>query len=373
MFVSTGNNFGAGEIRFKSYQAENYLVLNANFSFATGNPDYQAAEVLEISVPTMRIDRSVEVGVFVGFRDRRHFYGDVNCFDGCTLARSWIKDANTLCIEKLSCLDAKEKIFVYIAALYPQLNQGLSAEKQEKIGIGLTPLPDCCTFGDKSILVVKEHWVMVQLLLGSVAGAIRNSPWAAEIDGLPEDVQGVLPFCGGTQQYNSEFNGLSEITLKGGRFTSRYRCTVENESFVFAFMVRGDNEGEVLEEWPLFPEDERIRYEIKREQHGEYEQAGDFSIELAQGLLLASLQGWFGSNGPESGNQFDVAELVPAFPAGIVSLVGRVKEGHGLAIYDVYCSARMNAYGGSVSPICPAPRATKIEVFDSGIYTYNQY
>ena len=115
MFVSTGNNFGAGQIRFKSYQAENYLVLNANFSFLTGNPDYQAAEVLEISVPTMRIDRSVEVGVFVGFRDRRQSYGSGTCYDGCTLARSWIKDSNTICIEKLvidcDCLDLKDYVF----------------------------------------------------------------------------------------------------------------------------------------------------------------------------------------------------------------------------------------------------------------------
>ena len=29
MFNSTGNNFGAGQIAFKDYQASNYVVLNS--------------------------------------------------------------------------------------------------------------------------------------------------------------------------------------------------------------------------------------------------------------------------------------------------------------------------------------------------------
>ena len=33
MFTSTGNNFGAGSIQFKDYQAENYVVLNAKFTY----------------------------------------------------------------------------------------------------------------------------------------------------------------------------------------------------------------------------------------------------------------------------------------------------------------------------------------------------
>ena len=41
MFNSTGNNFGAGQITFKDYQAENYVVLNSKFSFDPTNADYQ--------------------------------------------------------------------------------------------------------------------------------------------------------------------------------------------------------------------------------------------------------------------------------------------------------------------------------------------
>jgi hypothetical protein len=68
MFNSTGNNFGAGQISFKDYQAENYVVLNSKFSFDPTSPDYQACEQLEIYVPDLSIDRSAVGAVFLRFR-----------------------------------------------------------------------------------------------------------------------------------------------------------------------------------------------------------------------------------------------------------------------------------------------------------------
>ena len=67
MFYSTGNNFGAGQITFKDYQASNYVVLNAKVTFDPTDPDYQACDQLEIYVPDLTIDRSPMGGVFVRF------------------------------------------------------------------------------------------------------------------------------------------------------------------------------------------------------------------------------------------------------------------------------------------------------------------
>ena len=40
-FNSTGNNFGAGQIAFKSHQEQNFVVLNAKFTY---NPDITEAQ-----------------------------------------------------------------------------------------------------------------------------------------------------------------------------------------------------------------------------------------------------------------------------------------------------------------------------------------
>lgn len=74
MFNSTGNNFGAGSIQFKDYQAENYVVLNAKFSYDPTNAAYQGVDTLEIYVPDLSINRSAVAGAILTFQDRYVFF-----------------------------------------------------------------------------------------------------------------------------------------------------------------------------------------------------------------------------------------------------------------------------------------------------------
>ena len=100
MFNSIGNNFGAGQITFKDYQAENYVVLNSKFTFDPTNADYQACDQLEIYVPDLTIDRSAVGGVFIRFVEDYHYSWGDSVYDGGTVLKSWIKDKNTIVIEK---------------------------------------------------------------------------------------------------------------------------------------------------------------------------------------------------------------------------------------------------------------------------------
>ena len=70
MFNAIGNNFGAGEIRFKSYQQPTYAILNTRFFMDTTSPEYQAADVLEITVPKLSIDRSTDSVALIVSGDR---------------------------------------------------------------------------------------------------------------------------------------------------------------------------------------------------------------------------------------------------------------------------------------------------------------
>ena len=373
MFYSISNNFGAGSIRFKSYQAENYVILNSKFSFLTASEAYKAADVLEIRVPTMSIDRSVEVGVFVGFHDHRQFYGNGSYYDGCTLARSWIKDANTICIEKLACMAGKDKLYVYIAAFYPQLNQGVSAQKQTILPLSIAPVTVCCSLDNSSFAVVYDHWVFLYMKYGSATSAAEKEPWEGLVENLPNDVQAELPFCGGAQQYNYEFTGLSEILLKRGKLFSRYRCKQPSVPFCFAFLVRGDNQGEVLEEWPLAEAEDRVWYHIERENTGDWYGMLDLFFELGQGSLFASIQGEFEAFGPNYSDTFNPPVKPKVIPAGKFSLVCRTKEGAGLAIQEFYGSNAFDNSSNSFLFVCTAVRYDDMVIFDTGVYAYNSY
>ena len=121
MFNSTGNNFGAGVIQFKDVQESNYIVLNAKFTCNPQSAEYQAAEVLEISVPKLSISRSTIAGVVARFKYSETSYGYTNIYDAGTVLKSWVKDANTICIEKLSIFDDRQELIIYIQTLRGQL------------------------------------------------------------------------------------------------------------------------------------------------------------------------------------------------------------------------------------------------------------
>lgn len=373
MFYSTGNNFGAGQIRFKSYQAENYLVLNAYFTIDTSSLAYQGATVLEIYVPALRIDRSVEVGVFVGIRDRRQSYGSGRYYDGCTLARSWIKDSNTICIEKLGCFAGYSKLYVYIAALYPQLNQGLSAQKQTPFNLSITPVGVCCGVGNKSTAVVFEHWVFLFLKCGSAPSGYDKYPWEGVLDGFPQDVQAVIPMAGGQNQYNAQFTGLSEGRIKGGHFASPYRCESGSDPYSFAFLVRGDNEGEEMDLFPMASDADRCRWIFERERQSERIRAASIAFEVGQGLEIASLTGWFECPGAGFGVNFTVTELQRCIPAGRTGFVARTRAGNGLAIYDIFYNIDRGSNYASMAMSGVTLTEEVLDVFDTGVFTYNQF
>lgn len=105
MFNSISNNFGAGQITFKDYLATNYIVLNAKVTFDPTNPDYQACDQLEITVPDLTIDRRTIGGVFVRFEETQHYSWGDSVYDGGSVLKSWIKDRNTIVVEKQPWFD----------------------------------------------------------------------------------------------------------------------------------------------------------------------------------------------------------------------------------------------------------------------------
>ncbi len=135
MFYSTANNFGVGQITFKDYQCDSYVVLNAIFTYDPTNADYQAAEQLEITVPDLSIPKSAESGVFLSFKYRPKSTWNN---DGSTVLKSWIKDKNTIVIEKLTDFDNREELTIWIQTMYILKNQTSDAEPLTKTAITFT-------------------------------------------------------------------------------------------------------------------------------------------------------------------------------------------------------------------------------------------
>ena len=246
MFNSTGNNFGAGQIQFKDYQASNYVVLNAKFSYDPTNLEYQACRRLEIYVPDLTIGRSAVCGVFVRFVDDHHSQWGDSVYDGGTVLKSWVTDKNTIVIEKKPWFDANGPLIIYILTLYPQLNQDASAIKGTQQRLTVTTEGDYLRFGYETFVVVFEHWAFIHMLISGCTYAYRGSLWEATLEELPADITADVPICGGGNQYHPECDGMTEAHIENRVFSNQRRVEgfwdTAHDPFVYAFLVRDNNE-----------------------------------------------------------------------------------------------------------------------------------
>ena len=229
MFNSIGNNFGAGQITFKDYQAENYVVLNSKFSFDPTNADYQACDQLEIYVPDLTIDRSAVGGVFIRFV-------------GGTVLKSWIKDKNTIVIEKQPWFDENGPLIIYIVTLYPQLNQGGNTIKSTMQRLTMTTEGNYLRFDYETFMCEFEHWVFIHLKFSGVSYAYRESLWEVTMEQLPADITADVPICGGGNQMHPNCDGMAEAHIENRILTSQRRVMgffdTAHDPFVYAFLVR---------------------------------------------------------------------------------------------------------------------------------------
>ncbi len=246
MFNSIGNNFGAGQITFKDYQAENYVVLNSKFSFDPTNTDYQACDQLEIYVPDLTIDRSAWSGVFIRFVEDYHYAWGDSVYDGGTVLKSWIKDKNTIFIEKQPWFDENGPLIIYIVTLYPQLNQGWNTIKSTMQRLTMTTEGNYLRFDYETFMCEFKHWVFIHLKLSGVTYAYRKALWEVTMEQLPADITADVPICGGGNQMHPNCDGMAEAHIENKVLTSQRRVMgffdTAYDPFVYAFLVRDNND-----------------------------------------------------------------------------------------------------------------------------------
>lgn len=290
MFNSTGNNFGAGVIQFKDVRESNYIVLNAKFTCSPQSAEYQAAEVLEIYVPGLNINRSIEAGVIARYKQRRSPSGYDCIWDGGTVLKSWVKDERTICIEKLSVFDDQEELIIYIQTLYCQLAQGGNSTKGKEKRITATSEDNAIRFSTSyTFCIVFDKWVFYHMMFSSAAWAFRNLDWEAFFDTLPEDVTADVPVISAYNYGNDKLGGITESHLEGGYWMlpkDERGDGFENTSnyvFSFGYLIR-DREEE--------PEVEgRLRIQEEELNGGTYNKFRGFDLELIPSPAMAACEG----------------------------------------------------------------------------------
>ena len=366
MFNSIANNFGAGVIQFKDVRESNYIVLNAKFTCNPQDNAYKVAEVLEITVPALSIYRSTEAGVIVRYKERRTYSGRTYVYDGGTVAKSWVKDANTLCIEKLSCFDDKTEIIIYIQTLYCMLGQGGNATKGKQKNITCVSEDNFLRLETSyTFCVVYDKWIFYHMMYGSTTFAMRDKDWEAFLENLPEDITADVPIISSSNSFNPKIGGVSEYHLEGGYFTfpaSERPFGLDNTGeyvFSFAYLIR-----DYVEE----PEVEgRLHYENEQLKAGNYEYFNNFNLELVPLPAMAACEGNVGvyKAGPLSFTAPDFPEEIPEFDAFFLAAH---QHSNGLTVQLLEVNVRKDGGESTIKVTdCSGDRNLSFKLFDSAI------
>lgn len=194
--TATGNNFGAGDIRFQAFIEENYLILNSEVSFDPSNAQYQAVSQLEIYVPDLPIGKSAITGMLM--------FGTLNGEKNGTAIKVCIQDKNTIAVEKVTAWDDNETItLVFSNSFVPRNVKGsIGVLKWNYISL-LDKVGNISTY--QSYWTFTDDWVFMAITFSSieqtdaetkVSFRIKDLPEVEDFDGIIMDDQAVSPSVG---------------------------------------------------------------------------------------------------------------------------------------------------------------------------------
>ncbi len=163
-------------------------------------------------------------------------------YDGGTVLKSWIKDKNTIVIEKQPWFDENGPLIIYIVTLYPQLNQGGNTIKSTMQRLTMTTEGNYLRFDYETFMCEFEHWVFIHLKFSGVTYAYREALWEVTMEQLPADITADVPICGGGNQMHPNCDGMAEAHIENKVLTSQRRVMgffdTAHDPFVYAFLVR---------------------------------------------------------------------------------------------------------------------------------------
>ena len=213
MITTTGNNFGADQFEIKDFQSDKIVILNGKFSFNNKSDAFKAASVLEIYVPELSIPKSGMSGAYIMFESEGEFFG--------TTVKTWIKNQNTICIEKLDhWSDQTDEYTIYLVSLYAPKGQRGVFELGQKTRLTLNNTTSTNDYAYNQACYVNDDWCMIALMTGSYNTEIKPYDEIVELGGFPTDVDVELPFVGDNintiQEYGTD---MLKASIKNGILT----------------------------------------------------------------------------------------------------------------------------------------------------------
>lgn len=232
MLTATGNNFGDSIIQLKDYQSDKMVILNGRFQLPTENEEYQAAEQLEIYVPDLSIPKSTMTAVF------QHGFSSDKVY--LTALKSWIKNKNTIVIEKPFILRRAEnepELDFFCAYVPKGVRFDIDALQPTPLTIENSTLPNLAITYQQCF--VTENWVFLAIQITGAKAENEGDAFSFRLNGFPSGFSANIPFFFNSSTYGIDGSFEAPFTIIGNQFKCfgltgvHYRESYRMETRVF--------------------------------------------------------------------------------------------------------------------------------------------
>ena len=241
--TSIGNNFGHSEgIELNAFLSENVIVLNGRFSVDTASEEYMSADVLEVYLPQLPMAKSavsnayIRASVTVGQGTRFERTESVG-----TVVKAWIKDGNTLCIEKFTEYDGNGSFEILLCSMFTTRGYRGEVAKLTKTAVKFTVLSEVSARANDLMCAVADGWCFLHLYF-STSGDLFRQDLRAQLEGFPEDASADVFLVGGGQQSGLKGAYIAEGHIGDGILTVTNPSASMGDTgeypFLFAFIAR---------------------------------------------------------------------------------------------------------------------------------------
>lgn len=241
--TSIGNNFGhVGGMEFNAFLSENVIVLNGRFSVDTASKEYRSAEVLEVYLPQLPMERSamsnayIRASVLVGQGTRYEKTESIG-----TVVKAWIKGGNTLRVEKFTEYDGNGSFEILLCSMFTTRGYRGEVAKLTKTAVKFNVLSEVSARANDMVCAVADGWCFIHLYF-STSGDLFRQDIRAQLEGFPEDASADVFLVGGGQQSGLKGAYVAEGHIWDGILTVTNPSASMGDTgeypFLFAFIAR---------------------------------------------------------------------------------------------------------------------------------------
>lgn len=213
MLTIVGNNFGGNYsgVQLKSVETRFYVVVDGIITVIPSNATYKGADVLELEVQGLQMVSSVPSAIYLTCQVNGQRY--------VTIAKAWIKNSHTICIEKVGGWASLVSYQIHLKCMFFPTGYDFCPKGVHRDMVYLDNAPSGVKMRLENCLF-QEGWMSFYLQFSQWQVADPSALLQLTLSNVPEGAMGSLLLVYNEISLNAMGSGYVPMTLNGSSLVS---------------------------------------------------------------------------------------------------------------------------------------------------------